>query len=133
MSQALEDARHWLRYAQEDLRTAERLVEQSDIVPRHPAWLAQQAAEKAFKAALIADDITVPYTHDLELLSTQVADRWSVKQVTANLGRLSEYAVDARYPGNWPDLSVDDARAAVEDARRIVDAVQVDLNTRPGD
>lgn len=36
----------WLRYAEEDLQEAERLVSLPHMVPRHPAWLTQQAAEK---------------------------------------------------------------------------------------
>jgi len=38
MNQALEDAQRWLRYAQEDLRTAETLVGDPESVPRHPGW-----------------------------------------------------------------------------------------------
>lgn len=64
------------------------------------------------------------------MLWDRIPDDWAVKHVQANLARLSEYAVDARYPGNWPDLSPDDARAAVHDARRIVDTVQADLDAR---
>lgn len=51
-----------------------------------------------------------------------------MKEVDADLARLSEYTVDVRYPGDWPDLSLDDARAAVRDARRIIDAMQADLD-----
>jgi HEPN domain-containing protein len=45
------EARRWLRFAQEDLREAERLLASPDSVPRHLCWFAQQAAEKSLKAA----------------------------------------------------------------------------------
>jgi len=33
------------------------------------------------------------------VLHDRIPDDWAVKHVQANLARLSEYAVDARYPG----------------------------------
>ena len=37
------EAERWLRYAQEDLAAAKQLLEHQEVVPRHAAWLAQQA------------------------------------------------------------------------------------------
>ena len=48
--EAVREARRWLRYAREDLDTALALVGSETAPPRHAAWLAQQAAEKAIKA-----------------------------------------------------------------------------------
>ncbi len=36
----------WLRYAEEDLITAETLLAQAHIPPRQACWHAQQAAER---------------------------------------------------------------------------------------
>lgn len=124
------EVERWRRYAAEDLREAERLVEHDDTVPRHPAWMAQQAAEKALKAILIFHQIEFPFTHNLATLRDLIPSGWDVKQVEANLGRLSEYAVASRYPGDLPDIFPDDAQAAVRDARRIVEAVEADLDAR---
>jgi HEPN domain-containing protein len=44
----LAEASRWLRYAQEDLSTAESVVGRG--VPRQVCWLAQQSVEKALKA-----------------------------------------------------------------------------------
>jgi HEPN domain-containing protein len=126
----LREVQRWRRFAREDLQEAERQIQRTSTVPRHPAWLAQQAAEKAFKAVLIYLQVEFPFTHNLNALCDRIPDDWRVKQVTADLGRLSEYAVDARYPGDWSDISLDDAQAAVRDAQRIVDAVQIDLDAR---
>lgn len=130
MTQALEDALLWLRYAQEDLLAAERLAEDADTVPRHPAWMAQQAAEKALKAVLICLQIEFPFTHHLPTLRDLIPSGWKVKHVDAALERLSEYAVASRYPGDLPDISPDDARTAVREARRIVEAVEADLDAQ---
>lgn len=126
----LREVQRWRRFAREDLQEAERQLKRTSTVPRHPAWLAQQATEKALKAVLIFLQIEFPFTHNLEVLHDLIPTGWHAKTIDADLARLSEYAVDTRYPGNWPDLSLDDARAAVEDARRIVEAMQADLDAR---
>ena len=41
-----------------------------------------------------------------------------------DLARLIEFAVDARYPGDWPDIVEAEAREAVADAERIVSKVR---------
>jgi len=128
MNQALADALRWQRYAEEDLAQADHIVGQTDFTPRHAAWLAQQAVEKAIKAILVAESIRPPRTHDLELLWTLIPAHRPVKQVEVDLPRLSEYSVDARYPGDWPDITAEEAEAAVEDAKRVVAAVQADLD-----
>ena len=73
-----------------------------------------------------------PFTHNLNTLHNLIPSDWRVTEVDADLDRLSEYAVDARYPGDWPDLSPGDAQASVRDARRVVDTVQADLDARLG-
>jgi HEPN domain-containing protein len=127
----LREARRWLRYAQEDLTTVQRLLAMGEVIPRHPAWLAQQAAEKALKAVLIAEGIFFPRTHDLEALHTRIPSRWRVRHLQVDLERLTEYAVEARYPGDLPDISFEEARAAVADAARIVQAVASEMPKSP--
>ena len=40
------DTERWLRYAEQDLKTAEVLLLQPETPPRQSCWFAQQAAEK---------------------------------------------------------------------------------------
>lgn len=126
----IREVRRWHRFAREGLREAERQIQNPRTVPRYPAWLAQQAAEKALKTVLIVEQIEFPFTHNLDVLHRLIPDDWSVHTVEADPDRLSEYAIDARYPGNWPDLTRDDVRHAVRDARHLVDAVAADLEER---
>ena len=70
----IETAR-WLRYAGEDLITAETLLAQARIPPRQACWHAQQAAEKALKAVLIFLQIDFPRTHDLNVLRNLALNR----------------------------------------------------------
>ena len=64
-SQARE-AQRWLSRAWEDLHVAQLLAANSDLPPRVACFHAQQAAQKAVKAALVHDAIRFPRTHDLE-------------------------------------------------------------------
>lgn len=111
----------WLRYAQEDSDAAQRLSSTQDSVPRHAAWLAQQAAEKALKAILIYEQIEFPRTHDLDALRSVMPERWRVSLPNVDFARLSEYAVDARYPAHTPEISENQAAKAVSEAATLVD------------
>ena len=97
------EARRWLEYAADDLRTAEFLLQQPDFIPRHPCWLAQQAAEKALKALLIFLQIEYPLSHDLDQIRLLIPEGWRIRYDPPDLSFLTEWAVEARYPGDWPD------------------------------
>lgn len=47
----LAEAHRWLRQAQDDLFGARAMLDRDDVAPRLACFLAQQAAEKAIKAA----------------------------------------------------------------------------------
>ena len=121
------ETRRWLRYADEDLRAAEASLAISGVQPRHICWLAQQAAEKALKAILIFEQVEYPRRHDLDLLLTLAPAGWMVTSQAVDLSRLTEWSVEARYPGDWPEASDADASGAVETARIVYDSVAHDL------
>jgi hypothetical protein len=56
-----------------------------------------------------------------------IPNGWRVKEVDVDWDRLTEYAVDARNPGDIADVSLEGARVAVRDAQRVLDAVLSDL------
>ena len=121
------EARRWLRYAADDLRTAEFLLQQPDFIPRHPCWLAQQAAEKALKALLIFLQIEYPLSHDLDQIRLLIPEGWRVRYDPPDLSFLTEWAVEARYPGDWPDANEMDAQEATDQARTVLEYVRDDL------
>lgn len=129
-NQRADEARRWLRFAQEDLQTAQSLAEQPEFIPRHVCWLAQQAAEKALKAALVLEGIDFPYRHDLDALRNLLPEGWSVKAQCPDLAELTEWAVEARYPGDWPEATTLDARKALAQAQEVLRAIGEDLAQR---
>ncbi len=125
------EAGRWLRYAAEDLAAAEAALRGTAFAPRHACWLAQQAAEKAIKAALVFLQIDFPWVHDLDVLRNLLPEEWRIRRDHADLAELSEWAVEARYPpSSAPDPSAEDAGAAVEQSRAVYASVATDLGDR---
>ena len=117
----------WLRYAEEDLITAETLLAQPHIPPRQACWHAQQAAEKALKAVLIFLQIDFPRTHDLNVLRSLVPNSWHFKTAHPNLARLTDWVADARYPGDVPEPTKAEAITTVKHARAVCTDASTEL------
>lgn len=120
------EARRWLQYAREDLQTAELLLAQT-LVFRQICWLAQQSVEKMLKAALFGLQVDFPRAHDLDLLRNLLPDGWQVKEQFPDLAEMTEWAVELRYTGNWPEAIEPDAEKALEQAKQIWNVIQEDI------
>ena len=124
------EALRWLRFSGEDLDVALRLLSGSPSAPRHACWLSQQAAEKALKAALVLEGVEFPFTHDLDALRNLLPGSWSVRDTHPDLAELTEWAVETRYPGDWPEHTDADATRAVSQARSVHDSVAAKFRRR---
>lgn len=122
------DAGTWLRYAEEDLTTAERMVRSEGFALRWACYLSQQAAEKAIKAVLVAEEIQFPYIHRLHDLRDLVPRGRQVAGVAGDLEGLSRWAAGGKYPGLPDDAGPDDASRCLELARQIVEAASKDVH-----
>ena len=123
----LTDTARWLRYAEEDLTTAETLLRQPHVPPRQACWFAQQAAEKALKAVLIFLQIDFRRTHDLNVLRDMLPEDWQLKTALPNFRDLNRWAVQARYPDAVQEAMETDASTAVEHARVVWTSVSTEL------
>jgi HEPN domain-containing protein len=124
----LELTRAWLRYAREDLESAEHIVAQIPaLAPRHACFFAQQSAEKALKAILIYLQIEYPHHHNLDQLRDLIPTGWSVKTDFTTLKPLAEWAVESRYFSELPDATPDNARDTTRQARAVYQTVHADL------
>jgi len=125
-----EAALHLLQLGSEDLGTAERLCASEIEPPRQACFFAQQAAEKALKAALELEHHDYPRIHQLHELLPLLPSKWPLHEIELNLERLSKLVVDARYP----DVDKLPTRAAaveaVADARLVVEAVVEEFQKR---
>lgn len=117
--------RQWMDYADEDLRLAEHALEIESGCPcRLIAYHAQQCVEKYLKAFLVYHREDFPYTHNisalLELCEKHADWADSIEQAET----LTPYAVTARYPGEDEEVTLVEARNAVDIAAK----VKVDLH-----
>jgi HEPN domain-containing protein len=103
----LDPADEWLTFARNDLRSARTLLADEEIPPPIPCFHAQQAAEKALKAVLIACGINPPKVHVLSKLHDQLPDDAKAEFNPDDLARLDPWAVAGRHPGDVPDVSRD--------------------------
>ena len=122
-----EDTARWLRYAEEDLITAETFLSHPHVPPRQACWHAQQSAEKALKAVLIFGQIDFPRTHDLNILRNLVPESWHLKTAHPDLSDLTRWAVEARYPEDMREATKADASEAVEQARAVWTSASTEL------
>lgn len=120
-----DDPRAWLELAAQDLAVAQSRI--SGVGFGLLTYHAQQAAEKAVKAVLVAHSITFPYVHDIGVLLHLIGSsevEVPVEVLEADI--LTDYATAGRYPGeieideNDYQLAVELADAVVAWAREIV-------------
>ena len=114
--------RSWLRRARSNLARAKLLAGQPEVLYEDLCFDAQQAVEKALKAVLIQQGVTVPRTHALAELLTRVGKTGvempaEIQEATL----LTPYAVEARYPGLWEEVTAADHQEAVRVAQRVVE------------
>ena len=124
------EAQRWLAYARSDLDAGQALLLNPQHYPRQVCFLAHQAAEKALKGILVFLEIPFPYIHDLDRVRDLVPIGWQVKTAHPDLAALTIWAVEARYPGDAPDAVEADARAALQLAEAVYQAVFTELQRR---
>lgn len=130
MSADLErDALTLLEFALGDLEAA-RSQPGRHVRPRIVAFNAQQAAEKALKAALTLSGIDAPKSHDLDDLRRRLPSDWRVKRRPADLSSLTDFAVDSRYPDDMEPVTPLQSAVAVRQALAVVRLVREDFARR---
>lgn len=119
MSERPEAARasEWLEKASHDLVAAEHLLSVADPPLDVVCFHAQQCAEKALKGILVLHGIDPPRTHDLVVLFRRLPPGADAGTEVAALVPLNRHAVEARYPGHWEPIGIEEARDAVAVAR----------------
>ena len=127
---AVSEALRWLRFSRDDLDVAQHLLNSLPSAPRHVCSLSQQAAEKALKAALVLEEAAFPFSHDLDALRNLLPAGWPVHTEHPDLAELTEWAVETRYPGDWPEPADADAKRAEAEARAVHESVASEFRLR---
>ena len=129
MDPKLEMTRQWLMLADDDLRLARFILDGDDPIYWAAAFHSQQCAEKALKGFLTFHDIRAKKSHEIDyLLELCCLVNPDFEQFKQTAGKLTEYAVDSRYPVPRHYASDEDAKRAIETARGIYEFI---LNALP--
>ena len=64
--------------------------------------------------------IAFPRTHALRVLNELLSGADRVALTDEELNSLSEWAVESRYPGPWPEATTDEAERAKDQAEQIL-------------
>ncbi|WP_456475591.1 HEPN domain-containing protein [Candidatus Pyrohabitans sp.] len=114
----------WLIKAVKDLKVAENEIKVSpdDLVTEAICFHAQQAVEKFLKAYLINKNVEFKKTHNLEFLLDLCAkiDR---DFENIDVGDLSFYAVEIRYPDEFYVPTFDEAKECLKITRNVKEFV----------
>lgn len=115
------DAQEWLRRARSNLALATQAPTRAEILYEDLCFEAQQAAEKAAKAILVARQRDFRKTHDIgELLDLIANEGVRVPAAVGEARRLTSYAVGSRYPRFGEDVDPEEWREATAIAERVV-------------
>ena len=91
--------KQWLIKANEDLLVVDKLTEDDIVATSSICFHCQQASEKFLKSFLIANDFDIKKTHNIEYLLAECSDLDAdFKEIDPK--ELSDFGVDARYPGD---------------------------------
>ena len=117
--------RQWLTKAEHD----RIIIQQGMDRPEHE-WVtdvlcfhAQQVVEKAFKAYLIFLEQDPPRTHSLEMLIEAIRSV-SPEYPEFDLGDLTAFAVQSRYPDELIEPDASEAKHYAELAERVLEDIQ---------
>lgn len=123
----LNSPRDWLARAKSNLIRAQQ-PKPTGVFWEDICFDAQQAVEKALKALLLHRNIPFRYVHHIgELLDTLTESQNDIPPEVMESVVLTEFAVEARYPGPFEPVSEQEADSAVATAHRVVSWVELQL------
>lgn len=120
--------RDWVRKAEGDYLAALALSRRRKV-PLHDqvCFHCQQSAEKYLKARLEEAGIVSPKTHDLEkLLGLVMTIEPLWPSLRPHLKRLTDYAVNFRYPGS--EATAQEAKTAIADCKAMRKEARIALH-----
>jgi len=119
-----EIVRQWFRKAESDLQNIRNNLA-AEVVPTDTVCFhAQQAIEKLLKGLMVACGKNVGKTHDLVKLLGDVAELIpELMPFEEQFEELSEYGVAVRYPDDFYEPTLDEARQAFAVAKNVEEIV----------
>ena len=109
----------WLIHAESDLQLA-ATGKSPKVLYETLCFHAQQAAEKALKAVLIANNVPSTKTHNIGTLIGMLPGKVAFPEELEEATGLTTYAVMARYPGDLEPVIEDEYTEAIGLAEKVL-------------
>ena len=120
----------WVEKAEHDLTTASYTLRLRANCPTDTVCFhAQQCVEKYLKALLVLNDADFGRTHHISALLSLLPSSIRPQMTPEEQERFTEYAVTTRYPGDYDPITREEAKQAVQIARRVRNQVRRRLPT----
>lgn len=112
----MDDVLEWLRIAKSNLKLGKSYNKfDEDIRLEELCFELQQCAEKSLKALLVYKRVKFPKTHSIsELLSLLINECLEIPAEILNAAKLTQYAVETRYPDEFVKVFEQEYYQAVE-------------------
>ncbi len=126
----------WLIKAMNDYRTAEKLIRDpaEEIITDTLCFHGEQFVEKVLKAYLLSQKVDFKRTHNLEYLVKLSAERDpEFEWLDEAAEKLTEYAVEIRYPDDFYLPSLEEAQEVFEIIKRVKEFVFKKLGIQDSD
>jgi len=91
-------------------------------------YQAQQAVEKAIKGMLIYYNAEPQFTHNIGFLLEQLGAYVSIPAEIKKTIKLTKYAVQTRYPGEYDDITKEDHEKSIMIAKKCLEWVENNVN-----
>ena len=112
----------WLDRAKSSLEIA--CTRNSDLVYYEDlCYQAQQAVEKAIKGMLIYFNIEPQFTHNIGILLDDLQAFVDIDEIKETI-KLTKYAVQTRYPGEYDDITKEDYEESINIAKKCIEWIQ---------
>ena len=115
----------WMNKANKDLLSVQHELSFPDAVTETVCFHCQQAVEKYLKGYLISLGISFAKTHEIGELITKCENKdREISVFKEEADKLTDYAIEIRYPDDWYEPTLEEAREAFEIATKIKEFIQ---------
>jgi len=120
MNPNLDEIKEWFQVAEDDLTSAQILLDHEPPIINTICFHCQQAIEKSLKAFLVWKNEPFEKTHDLTYLLELCETHGFAFDVLKDKAKIiTSYAVKNRYPSAGPKITIDEAREALDIANDV--------------
>lgn len=111
----------WFNRAGDDELSIRALLKDQDGAPSTVCFLSQQMAEKYFKALITFTKQPFRKAHDLVELASLSLKELNIENpdLISSANYLNRFYIEARYPGDYPEFTWQEANEAFENAEQV--------------